>query len=73
MIAVALVALLIFGGLGFMWISRKPTPPATYQPVMPPGGYGSGASGMGAMMRGGGGNSPATSNQGSANGPGMGQ
>jgi len=54
MIAAIVVAVLLFGGLGFWWLNgSKPAPPADYKPVMPPSGYSGAASSMGAGSSGG--------------------
>jgi hypothetical protein len=59
MIGGIVAAILIAGGLGYLWISQsKPQVPANYQPVMPPSGYGGQASGMAARMGGGGAGRP---------------
>jgi hypothetical protein len=52
-VGVIVAAVLVIGGLGYMWMNSKPQPPPGYKPIMPPGGYGSTASGMAARQGGG--------------------
>jgi hypothetical protein len=53
MIAIIIVAILIFGGIGYAWMNNRPAPPADYKPIMPPSGYAGQASGMSAQIKGG--------------------